>query len=113
MVDGLFRRRTSLRNTNDRKRVALTRADQSGALTVVGKPDAALDLLRQRGLAHERARLKRLDPTWRVKGLAQPSHSELAYAAAWKATAAAMDEVGSLGQARLRVVHRKRQFLNW
>jgi uncharacterized protein len=83
-------------------KVALSAAVQSGALTVISTPDAGLDLLRDQGLAHERARLESLDPSWRVKRLGTPSHSLPSYQSAWEATLAAMaEECDAIYQATL------------
>lgn len=73
-------------------KVVLMAAVRSGALQVANEADAALELLRSRGLAHEQDRLAGLDATWRVKQLSHPSHTFAAYEAAWQETRAAMTE---------------------
>jgi predicted RecB family nuclease len=54
--------------------------------------NAALDLLRTKGLEFEAKRLNELPDTLRVKELATPRHSIDAYQAAWETTSRAMDE---------------------
>jgi predicted RecB family nuclease len=54
--------------------------------------NAALDLLRTKGLEFEAKRLDELPETLRVKKLATPPHSIEAYHGAWKTTSRAMDE---------------------
>lgn len=71
-------------------RVALTAAVRSGALDLPAESDPALELLRARGIEHERARLEALDPAWRVKRLGPAAHSAAAYEAAWVSTREAM-----------------------
>ena len=83
-------------------KVQLAAAAQAGNLTWREEPDPTLDLLREQGLAHERARLDALRASTRVVVLGAPAHSVDAYSAAWRATAAAMDdEADAIYQATL------------
>jgi len=73
-------------------KVALDAAVAQGNLTAPKIRDAALDLLRTKGLEFEARRLAELPDTLRVKKLAAPPDSSEAYQAAWKTTKRAMDE---------------------